>query len=166
MFRKYYTRSYHCVLFCFFLFLKVQMGSNKLIWSMSLMPYSPFSLSQLKMSCFIFFENPKRVALHLSFIFTMQSFSWRESQYLCIMFIEGKVQHTTELQTKMLHLLRAARMHKTTWCPPLYNVADVKQCFHLLFQDCNWCLTRISNETVDNFSICVHCCKKKKKKKY
>lgn len=37
-------------------------------------------------------------------------------------------------------------MHKTTRFPHFYDVADVKQRFHRSFQDCNWCLSVISNK--------------------
>lgn len=85
----------------------------------------------------------------------------RESQYLCITFIEGKLKHV-RLQTKMLTLdARAARMHKTTWFPHFYDVADVKQCFHRSCRDCDLCLSMISDKRQMTVSQSVYIVVKK-----
>lgn len=93
---------------------------------------------------FFYFEISKDGSVFMSC--PRKQSCWRESQCLCITFIEGKLKDV-ELQTKMLHLMRELpECTKQLDFLIFYDVADVKQCFHRSFQDCNWCLRMISNK--------------------
>ena len=71
----------------------------------------------------LFGESKDNSTAFMSFS-TMQSFSWRESQYLCIMFIEGN-----EIQTKLLHVIESCQ--------------NAQNNLMSSFISCSWCLNSV-----------------------